>query len=77
MPGAEPPGEIGDSGIGSEALVDQFQQPEAPGIGVAMLFRTHQEAESGLGIDPYQDGIACLEDLIEDECEWERGHTAG
>ena len=45
VPGAEPRGEIGDSGLGSEASVDQFQQPDAPGIGVALLFRTQQEAE--------------------------------
>ena len=51
---------------GSEALVDQFQQPDAPGIGVAMLLRTQQEAEGGLGIDPHQDGIVRLEDLIEE-----------
>ena len=57
VPGAEPRGEIGDGGLGSEAPVDQFQQPDAPGIGVAMLFRTQQEAEGGLGIDPHQDGI--------------------
>ena len=31
-----------------------------------MLFRTQQEAEGGLGIDPHQDGIAPLEDLIEE-----------
>ena len=31
-----------------------------------MLFRTQQEAEGGLGIDPHQDGIARLEDLIEE-----------
>src|SRR5208337_744785 len=40
VPGAEPRGEIGDGGLRSEASVDQFQQPDAPGIGVAMLFRT-------------------------------------
>ena len=65
VPGAEPRGEIGDGGLGSEASVDQFQQPDAPGVGVAMLFRTQQEAEGRGGIDPHQDGIACLEDLIE------------
>ena len=46
-------------------MVDQFQQPDAPGIGVAMLFQTQQETEGGFGIDPHQDGIAGLEDLIE------------
>ena len=56
MPGAEPRAEIGDGGLGSEALVDQFQQPDAPGIGVAMLFRTQQEAEGGFGIDPTKTG---------------------
>ena len=65
MPGAESRAEIGDVGLGSEALVDQFQQPDAPGIGVAMLFRTQQEAEGGFGIDPHEDRIAGLEDLIE------------
>src|SRR5271157_4530096 len=40
VPGAEPRAEIGDGGLGSEASVDQFQQPDAPGIGVAMLFQT-------------------------------------
>ena len=50
--------EIGDVGLGSEALVDQFQQPDAPGIGIAMLFRTQQEAEGGFGIDPDEDRIA-------------------
>ena len=69
VPGAEPRGEIGDGGLRSEAPVDQFQQPDAPGIGVAMLFRTQQEAEGGLGIDPHQDGIARLEDLIEEADE--------
>ena len=39
-----------------------------------MLFRTHQEAEGGLGIDPYQDGIA-LEDLIEEtDADGERSY---
>ena len=38
--GAEPQGEIGDGGIRSEAAVDQLQQPDAPGIGVTMLFQT-------------------------------------
>src|SRR5208337_1913601 len=62
VPGAEPRGEIGDGGLGSEAPVDQFQQPDAPGIGVAMLFRTQQEAEGRGGIDR-------LEDLIEEADE--------
>ena len=57
VPVAEPRAEIGDSGLGSEALVDQFQQPDAPGIGVAMLFPDSARREGGFGIDPHQDGI--------------------
>ena len=34
-----------------------------------MLFRTQQEAEGGGRIDPHQDGIARLEDLIEEADE--------
>ena len=56
VPGAEPRGEIGDGGLGSEAPVDQFQQPDAPSIGVAMLFQTQQEAEGRGGIDPTKTG---------------------
>jgi hypothetical protein len=56
-------------GLGSEAPIDQFQQPDAPGIGVAMLFQTQQEAEGRGGIDPHQDGSARLEDLIEEADE--------
>ena len=65
MPGAESRAEIGDGSLRSEAPANQFQQPDAPGIGVAVLFRTQQEAESGLGIDPHEDRIAGLVDLIE------------
>jgi hypothetical protein len=64
--GAKPRGEIGDGGLGSEAPIDQFQQPGAPGIGVAMLLQTQQEAEAGGSIDPHQDGISRQEDLIEE-----------
>jgi len=50
-------------------LVDQFQQPDAPGIAVAMLFRTQQEAEGGGRIDPTKTGSRRLEDLIEEADE--------
>ncbi len=66
MAGTEPQAEIGDGGLGSEASVHQFQQPDARGIGVAMLFRTQQEVEGRGRIDHHQDGIARLEDLIEE-----------
>ena len=58
VPSTEPRGEIGDRGLGGEASVDQFQQPDALGISVAMLFRTQQEADGRGGIDPRQTGSA-------------------
>jgi len=64
--GTGPRGEIGDGGIGSEVWIDQFQQPDAPGLSVAMIFQAQQKAEGGFGIDRRQDGIARLEDLVEE-----------
>ena len=66
VPGAEPRGVIGDGGFWSEASVHQFQQPHAPKVSAS-------RRSSGLskkqwcpgGTDPHQDGIGCLEDLIE------------
>ena len=65
MPGAESRAEIGDGSLGSETLVDLFQQSDGPGIGVAMLFQTQQETEGGFGIDSHEDRVAGLVDLIE------------
>ena len=56
VPGAEPRGEIGDGGLGSEAPVDQFQQPDAPGIGVAMLFQTSKKQKVDLASTPTKTG---------------------
>ena len=56
MPGAESRAEIGDVGLGSEALVDQFQQPDAPGIGVAMLFRLSKKQKVDLASTPTKTG---------------------
>jgi len=36
---------IGDGGIGSEALIDQLQQANAPGFCIAMVFQTEQLAK--------------------------------
>src|SRR5271165_3753379 len=72
VPGAEPRGEIGDGGLGSEASVDQFQQPDAPGIGVAMLFRTQQEAKGGLGSSVFK----CKTSRIGPSGPWPSGGCA-
>ena len=54
---------ISDYGLRCKTAVDQFQQPDAPGLGVAMFFPTEQVAEGGCRVDPHQNGSG-LEDLI-------------
>ena len=63
-----------DSRIGTEAtrigfpiartLGNQFQQPHPPGVAVAVFFKTEKVAIGGASIDPYQHGVAALEDLV-------------
>src|SRR4051794_32663540 len=64
MPGAEPRGEIGGSGLGSEAPVNQFEEVDSPGFGVATLFLAQQVAVGGLGVDADEDRATGLEDLV-------------
>ena len=45
LAGAEATVAIGDCGRRREAVVDQLQQPDASGLGVAMIFQTQQVAE--------------------------------
>ena len=61
---AEAAAAISDYGLRCKTAVDQFQQPDAPGLGVAMFFPTEQVAEGGCRVDPHQNGIRGLEDLI-------------
>src|SRR3954466_10435142 len=64
MPGAESRAEIGDGGLGSEAPVDQFEEAQPPGVGVAMLFLAEQVTVGGLGVDADEDRVTGLEDLV-------------
>jgi hypothetical protein len=64
MPGAEPRGEIGDRGLGSEAPVNQFEEVYSPGVGVAILFLAEQVTGGGLGVDADEDRASGLEDLV-------------
>src|SRR5271167_4407012 len=61
---AETAAAISDDGLRCKTAVDQFQQPDAPGYSIAMLFPTEQVAEGGSRVDPHQNGIRALEDLI-------------
>src|SRR5271165_1693004 len=61
---AEAAAAISDYGLRCKTAVDQFQQPDAPGFRIAMLFPTEQVTEGGCRVDPHQNGIRCLEDLI-------------
>src|SRR5258708_39301061 len=65
LPGTDAVGEVGDSGIGSEATVGQLEQADAPGLGIAVIFAAEQKAEGGSDIGAHQHGAAVLEDLIE------------
>ena len=61
---AEAAAAISDDGLRCKTAVDQFQQPDAPGYSIAMLIPTEQVAEGEFRVDPHQNGIRALEDLI-------------
>jgi hypothetical protein len=64
LAGAEVAATLSDDGFRGQAAVDQLQQSDAPGLGITMLFPTEQVAEGGGRVDPHQDRIGGLEDLV-------------
>ena len=64
LAGAEAGAEVGDDGVGGEAAVGQFQQPHAPGVGVAVLLLAEQVTERGGGVDTHEDRPSGLKDLV-------------
>jgi hypothetical protein len=60
----QPLGKVGDGRLRLAAAWEQFQEPHAPGIAVAMRLEAEEVAISRAGIDPNQDGIAGLKDLV-------------
>ncbi len=64
LAGAEAGAEVGDDGVGGEAVLGQFQQPHRPGVGIAVLLLAQEVAERGGGVDTHQDRVAGLEDLV-------------
>ena len=64
LAGAEAGAEVGDGGVGGEAAVGQFQEPHAPGVGVAVLLLAEQVTERGGGIDAHEDRPSGLKDLV-------------
>ena len=65
VPGAEPRGEIGDGGLGSEASVDQFQQPDAQVSASRCSSGLSKKQKVDWASTPTKTGSA-LEDLIEE-----------
>lgn len=57
-------GEIGDGGIRGETAILPFQQTDAPGIRVAVVFEAEQVAIGRFDVGSDQDGSARLEDLV-------------
>ena len=64
LAGAEAGAEVGDGGVGGEAAVGQFQEPDAPGVGVAVLLLTQQVTECGCRIDAHEDRPSGLKDRV-------------
>ena len=56
-------------------MVLQLQEPDAPGIGVAVLFEAEQVAERGRHIDPDKHRLCVLEDLVV-SADADRGQVA-
>lgn len=57
--------EVGDEGVGVEAALVQFEESDAPGGAVAMIFLAEQEAVGGRSIDADEDRALGLEDFID------------
>ena len=55
---------VGDGCLGIEALIDQLEQADAPGVGVAMFLQTQQVAIGRRGVDTHEHRLTGLEDLV-------------
>ena len=64
LTGAETATRIGDGCLGIEALIDQIEQADAPGVGVAMFLQTQQVAIGRGRVDTHEHRLAGLEDLV-------------
>ena len=64
LAGAEAAAGVGDGGLGIEALIDQFEQADAPGVGVAMFLQAEQVAIGRGRVDTHEHRLAGLEDLV-------------
>ena len=55
---------VGDGGVRAKTVVLQLQQPDAPGVGVAVFFETEQVAERRRHIDTDENRLPVLKDLV-------------
>ena len=64
LTGAETATCVGDGCLGIEALIDQIEQADAPGVGVAMFLQTKQVAIGRGRVDTHEHRLAGLENLV-------------
>ena len=64
LTGTQPATRISNGGLGIETLIDQIEQTNAPGVGVAMLLQTEQVAIGRGRVDTDEDRLAGLEDFV-------------
>src|SRR5580658_10731122 len=64
LSGTQAAARIGDDSIRGEAAILQFQEPHAPGIGIAMSFLAQQVAVGGIRIQAGEHGDAALENFV-------------
>ena len=64
LPGTKTLGPVRDGRFGVEAAIGQFQQPDAPGVGIAVAFDAQEVAVGGMRVESDQDRLAGLEYLV-------------
>ncbi len=65
MTSAETAAGIGDGCLGIEALINQLEQADAPGVGIAMFLQAQQEAIGRGCVDTHEHRLLGLENLVE------------
>jgi hypothetical protein len=64
LTGAETSPGVGDGCLGIEALRNQIEQADAPGVGVAMFLQAKQVAIGRGCVDTHEYRLAGLENLV-------------
>jgi len=64
LTGPQPRTGVSDGSVRPKTLILQLQQPDCPGVSVAVLFETEQVAEGGSNIDADEDWLSALKDFV-------------